>query len=328
MMMTMAIAVAVPSDGAAEDKFGESVAIHEGTIVIGSRWDDTENGENSGSAYVYTQNGTVWTKQAKLLPSDGAAEDIFSTSVAIHGDTIVIGDIGHDTDSGVGSGSAYVYTYDGTVWTEQAKLTASNGALGDVFGRSVAINGTTIVIGAPGPFSLSENGQVYVYTRYGTVWTEQAKLTANEATGDQFGSSVEIDAETIVIGAPTDDTENGDISGSAYVYTHSGTVWIEQKKLTASDGAARDLFGRSVAIDGDTIVIGAHYHDTEKGEDSGSAYVYTRIGTVWTEQVKLMAIDAAAKDRFGESVAIDGDTIVIGADGDDGINTGSAYILN
>jgi len=320
------------SDGADGDWFGNSVAIDGDTILIGAHTDDTDSGPDSGSAYVYTLAGTVWTEQAKLTASDGAAYDWFGNGVAIDGDTIVIGAYGDDTESGENSGSAYVYTLSANVWTEQAKLTASGAAAYDYFGNSVAIYGDTIVIGAR--WDATENGEnsgsAYVYTRIGTVWTEQAKLMASDgAAGDWFGIRVAINGDTIVIGAYGDDTENGESSGSAYVYTNSATVWTEQTKLTANDGAANEHFGVSVAIDGSTIAIGAAADDTGSGPNSGSAYVYTRIGTVWTEQVKLWASDGAAVDWFGKSLATNGDTIVIGAYQDDtenGTNGGSAYV--
>jgi len=320
------------SDGAAADSFGISVAVNvdADTIVIGADGDDTDKGIASGSAYVYTRSGTVWTEQVKLTASDGATGDKFGRSVAIIGDTIVIGVQRDNTESGASSGSAYVYTRSGTVWTEQAKLTASDGVAYDRFGKSVAIDGDTIVIGAhlDDTDSGSDSGSAYVYIRSGTVWTEQAKLTASDgARDDLFGYNVAISGDTIVIGAYGDD-DNGEYRGSVYVYTLSGIIWTEQAKLTASDGGKDDYFGKSVAIDGDTIAIGADWGGTESGESSGSAYVYTRSGSAWTELFKLAASDGATFDYFGTSVAVDGDTIVIGAPADDnenGIDSGSVY---
>jgi len=304
------------SDSAWGDNFGDSVAIAGETIVVGAYGDDTDNGNNSGSAYVFTRTGTTWTEQAKLTASDGTAEDRFGSSVDIDGETIVVGALGDD-DNGYYSGSAYVFTLTGTTWTEQTKLTASDAAEGDFFGTSVAIAGPTVVVGA------IFHDASYVFTRTGTTWTEQAKLTGN----DRFGGSVAIDENTIVVGAYGDD-DNGFFSGSAYVFTHTDTTWTEQAKLTASDGAGSDYFGISVAVAGDTIVVGAYYDD-DNGSASGSTYVFTRTGTTWTEQTKLTASDAADGDSFGDSVAIAGETIVVGAYGDDtdnGDSSGSAYI--
>jgi len=320
------------SDDAKDNNFGFSVAIHENTIVIGAH--NTDSGGIRGSAYVYVQSGSVWTQQAKLVAIDGAAEDNFGVDVAIEADTIVIGADHATTATGIKSGSVYVYTGSGTVWTEQAVLTASDAATDDRFGYSVAINGETIVIGAfldDDDIGI-DSGSAYVYIQSGSVWTQQAKLKAGDgADSDHFGLCVAIDGETIVIGAEQDDTENGIESGSVYVYTHSGTVWTEQAKLRASDGADNDDFGIGVAINGDTIVIGAQETATESGTRSGGVYVYIRSGTVWSEQAKLTASDGAEEDYFGFSVAIYGETIVIGSDGDDtengGVDSGSVYIV-
>jgi len=310
-------------DGEEGDGFGFSVAIADDTVVVGSWQDDTDNGSRSGSVYVYVRTENAWTQQAKLTASDGDPNDEFGYSLSIAGDTLVVGSWQDDTDNGNSSGSAYVFRRTGTNWAEQAKLTASDGDAGDRFGTSVAIAGDTLVVGARnedgnGPSndnSFANSGSAYVYTRTGTTWTEQAKLIAsNGAAGDQFGDSVAIDRDTIVVGAHLGDANGGaEDSGSAYVYARAGTTWTEEAKLTASDGEEDDKFGISVAIDGDTIVVGAHLDDANGGtEDSGSAYVYTRAGTTWTEEAKLTASDGVAGDEFGYSVAIAADTIVVG----------------
>ena len=317
------------SDGAAGDNFGYSVSIDGDTAVISARFDD-DNGSNSGSAYVYVRSNGVWSEQAKLTASDGAADDYFGNSVSIDGDTVVIGAY-FDDDNDYNSGSAYVYVRSNGVWSEQAKLTASDGASSDSFGYSVSIDGDTAVISAHADDDNGYNsGSAYVYVRSNGVWSEQAKLTASDGTSsDIFGNSVSIDGDTAVIGARLDDDDdNGSDSGSAYVYVRSNGVWTEQAKLTASDGASSDYFGSSVSIDGDRAVIGA-YFDDDNGSYSGSAYVYVRSNGVWREQQKLTASDGAAGDYFGHSVSIDGDTAVIGAyfDDDNGSSSGSAYIF-
>ena len=314
------VAKLTASDGASYDAFGVSVAVDGDTALIGS-WGDDDNGENSGSAYVFTRNAGVWTEQAKLTASDGTDFDYFGHSVAVDGDTALIG-ASEDDDNGLYSGSAYVFTRNAGVWTEQAKLTASDGASGAIFGWSVAVDGDTALIGAYG------TGSAYVFTRNAGVWTEQAKLTASDrASGDTFGINVAVDGDTALIGAPRDD-DNGLYSGSAYVFTRNAGVWTEQAKLTASDGASGDAFGVSVAVDGDTVLIGS-WGDDDNGEFSGSAYVFTRNAGVWTEQAKLTASDGASVDDFGVSVAVDGNTALIGAneDDDNGENSGSAYVF-
>jgi len=318
----------------AGDLFGTRVAVDGNTIVVGARQDS----DSRGSAHVFVRSGTAaWTEQAKLIASDGAATDFFGTSVAIEGDTIVVGADGADLDVDTvrDSCSVYVYTRSGSSWTEQAKLTASDGASSDWFGFSVAISGDTLVVGALGDDTDNggDVGSAYVFIRSDADtndWTEQAKLTAIDGSPDEkFGSSVAISGETVVVTAPADAVV-GVKSGSAYVFIRSGTSWTEQAKLIASDGAEFESFGSSVVIEGDVVVIGANTGDTDNGIDSGSAYMYLRSGSAWTEQAKYVASDGRAADWFGNSVAISEGTIIVGAhsDDDDGRNSGSAYIFD
>ena len=258
-------------------------------------------------------------QEAKLTASDAAAGDLFGFSVAISGETAVVGALSDDTAAGTDAGSAYVFVRSGISWSQQAKLTASDAAAGDDFGESVAISGNTIVVGADldddaGNFS----GSAYVFVRSGTSWSQQAKLTAGDAAaGDQFGFYVGISGETVVVGCLGDDS-GGTEAGAAYVFVRSGTSWSQQQKLTASDAAAGDLFGFSVTIGGDTVVVGAPLDDTGAGSDAGSAYVFVRSGTSWSQQAKLTASDAAAGDQFGRNaVGISSDTVVVGAPFDD-----------
>ena len=260
------------SDGAAGDQFGFSVAISGDTAVIGSFGDD-DNGSSSGSATVFTRTGSTWTQQAKFLPSDGAANDRFGWSVAVYGDTVLIGSY-QDDDNGPNSGSATVFTRTGSTWTQQAKLLPSDGAASDNFGFSVAVNGDTALIGSHGDDDNgSFSGSATVFTRTGSTWTQQAKLTPGDgAASDRFGYSVAIVGDTAVIGSYQDD-DNGPSSGSATVFTRTGSTWTQQAKLLPSDGATVDLFGLSVAIAGDTALIGS-FADDDNGSDSGSAYTF------------------------------------------------------
>jgi hypothetical protein len=164
-----------------------------------------------------------------------------------------------------------------TGWIEKQKLLASDGATNEFFGYTVSLDGDTALIGAPTRYS-TDTGSAYVFTRTTGTWTQQAKLLASDGvTGDDFGRSVSLSGDTALIGAYYDD-DNGEHSGSAYVFARTGTTWTQQAKLTASDGAADDWFGESVALDGDTALIGAH-GDDNNGPGYGSAYVFTRTGT-------------------------------------------------
>jgi len=252
----------------------------------------------------------------KLLDSDGIANELFGVSVAISGDTAIAGAYGDDDTRG----SAYVFTRSGSTWTQQQKLTASDGESGDLFGRAVAISGDTAIVGVYGDDDRGANsGSAYVFTRSGGTWTQQAKLTASDgAAGDYFGSSVALSGDTVVAGAGSDDSHRG----SAYVFTRSGSTWTQQAKLTASDGVGGDQLGYSVALSGDVAIAGAFADDSYRG----SAYVFTRSGSTWTQQAKLIADDGITSDMFGHAAAISGDSIIVGAPYDDSYR-GSAYIF-
>jgi hypothetical protein len=251
------------SDAADHDMFGNAVSLDVDTAVIGARSDD-DAGDVSGSAYVFVRDlGGSWSEQAKLTASDALSEDRFGWSVSINGDTAIVG----VPAKNAGSGSVYVFVRDaGGSWSEQAKLTASDAAPGAGFGWSVSLYGDTAAIGATGT---DISGAAYVFTRDAAgSWSEQAKLTASDASGYvYFGNSVSAGPDIAVVGAPL-------WSGSAYVFTRdAGGSWSEQVKLIAPDLEENDLFGHSVSVDGSTAVIGVMW-DGDSGIQSGSAYVY------------------------------------------------------
>jgi hypothetical protein len=320
------------SDGGASDNFGYSVGVSGDTAVAGSRLDDTPAGTDAGSAYVFVLSGALWTQQAKLTASDAAASDQFGYSVAVSGDTAVVGTPLDSVPAGGQAGSAYVFVRSGTVWTQQAKLTASDGAFGDQFGWAVAVSGDTAVVGARFDDTQAGTGagSAYAFVRSAGVWTQQAKLSAPDGAFDEFGYSVAVYGNTAVVGARFDDTLAGTDAGSAYAFVRSGTVWTQQAKLTASDAAASDQFGYSVAVYGNAAVVGAPNGDSAGETDAGSAYGFVRSGGVWTEQTKLVASDGAFGDDFGLSVALYGSIAAVGAALDDtpaGIDAGSAYVF-
>ncbi|MBP7473657.1 MAG: FG-GAP repeat protein, partial [Pyrinomonadaceae bacterium] len=323
----------IAPDGFAFNNFGVSSDVDGDTAVIGAAQEFGSGPPFAGAAYVYVRSGGVWTLQQKLVGSDAVNGDTFGISVAISGDTIVVGNHADMVDNNSSQGSAYVFVRNGTTWTQQQKLTASDGIANDVFGRGVDIDGDTIIAGAWGyDLGSTNQGAAYIFTRSGTVWTERTILTASDASAnDFFGQSVALSGNTAIIGAYADNNGPVGDQGSAYIFVGSGANWTEQQRLVASDGAASDIFGYSVAISGETAVVGAYQDDQGANSDQGSAYVYVRSGTTWTEQQKLIAVDGAADDYFGNAVAIDGNAVVIGAYSDDiGANftQGSAYAYN
>ena len=264
------------------------------------------------------------TEEAKLTAADGAAGDQFGFSVSLSGNRALVGSTGND-DNGSLSGSAYVFAFDGTIWTEEAKLTAADAAGFDVFGVSVSLSGDRALVGARGD---DGKGSAYVFAFDGASWAQEAKLTAADgAVNDQFGQSVSLSGDRALVGDYADD-DNGSESGSAYVFAFDGTTWTQEAKLTAADGAAGDQFGWSVSLSGGRALVGAHADD-DNGSVSGSAYVFALDGTTWTQEAKLTAADGAEFDSFGYSVSLSGDRALVGARGDDdnGSASGSAYVF-
>lgn len=269
---------------------------------------------------------------AKLTASDGVANQHFGCSVSMFGDMLVVGAYG-DASAGAESGAAYVYQRSGDdEWTEVTKLTAGDGAANDCFGLCVSGSGDTIVAGAEYHYAgATEAGAAYVFGRSAGVWTQVAKLTAPDAASyDHFGHCVAVDGATILVGSPWDD-DLGYASGSAYVFEKVADAWTQVAKLTASDGGASfgASFGWSVAISGDTAVVGAHHGDNN-GVASGSAYVFRKVAGTWTEIAKLTpAGEIYDQAHFGVSVAISGETILISAYYDDGLaeQAGSVFFF-
>jgi hypothetical protein len=303
------------SDGAAGAVFGYCVAAGEGVAVVGA-YRDAENGTDAGAAYVY--EGDAWSETAKLVPADIAAGDRVGDSVAVSGDTIVVGSP-RDDDMGTDAGAAYVFLYDGASWVEEAKLLATDGSGYQHFGHEVAVSGDTAIVSAA--------SSVYVFVRSGDTWVEQQKLTSPSGVYDYFGSAVAVDGDTAVVGAYGWDSIYDE--GRAHVFTRTAAVWSHQATLAASDGLTDDMFGFSVDVSGDTAIVGA-WGDDDNGTASGSAYVFDRSGDTWSETAKLQAAVGAEWDYFGYFVSIDGLTAVVGAHGDDEIapDAGAAYVFS
>ncbi len=327
------------SDGTAGDVFGLSVAVSGNTAVVGAYREQIGSAQDQGAAYVFERSGSQWVQTAKLTAADGEANDRFGTSVAIEGDTVVVGAFDDDFGSSVNQGSAYVFTRTGTAWTQRAKLSAFDGESNDSFGISVAISGDTIVVGAYGDNvgSNPDQGSAYVFVGSGATWTLQTQLTtppAHAGVADNFGVSVSLSRSgtvtRVLIGAYSDDVGANVDQGAAYVWFRTGTTWAFEQQITASDGAPGDRFGLSVSLSANAAIIGAYLDDVGTNVDQGSAYVFTRSPTNWTQHSRLVAADGAAGDLFGIDVAIAGSLALVGASaGDAGAiaDQGTAYVF-
>jgi hypothetical protein len=335
----------VASDAATADFFGAAVSLSSdgSVLIVGAYGEDTSPYFQNGAAYVFTRAGATWTQQQKLTASDPEDSALFGIAVAMSsdGNTAIVGARAEDTSPNTDNGAAYVFTRSGSVWSQQAKLLASDSESNALFGCAVALSadGNTAIIGArrEDTSPSADNGAAYVFTRSGVTWSEQQKLTASDAASDDFfGTSVALSSNgnTAIIGAIGEDTSPSVQNGAAYVFTRSGSTWTEQQKLTANDLASSDQFGISVALssNGDTAVVGADLEDTSPTLSNGAAYVFTRSGSTWTQQQKLLASDPNTDDNFGRSVAVsaDGNIAVVGAYSETTppyLNNGAAYVF-
>ncbi len=312
------------------DRFGNSAAISGDIAIVGAPWDGVDGNINQGSAYVFVRSAGDWILEKKIVASDGAPYNYFGASVALSGETAVVGAPVDDVASSTDNGWAYVFIRDGGAWSQQQRLAASDGVGDDRFGASVALDTDTAVVGAP--FA----DAAYVFARTAGSWTEQQKLTHGCSGGD-FGRSVALSAATAVIGSPLCDVNHGTFTnfdeGAAFVFVRGAGTWSYEKTLLASDGFLNDQFGTSVALSGDVTLVGSPLGNVGGvGIDHGAAYVFARTWTVqlWAQEQKLVADDAAGNDRFGYSVALVGDTALVGsplADGGGASDAGSAYVF-
>lgn len=313
-------------DGGLGDYYGYAVACERDTIVVGAP-NASGLGYLSGSAYVFARDGNGWSLRQKLNASDAAPYGFFGTSVAVSGDTIIVGAYG-DQNADIYSGAAYVFVRDGESWVQQQKLVGSENSVADSFGLSVDVEGDTAVVGAFGDSGADyTGGSAYVFRRDGGVWTQRQKLNAGDATTDSnFGISVGLSGGSIVVGA-YGDSASGFYSGAAYVFVEGAAGWTQQQKLKARDSAESLQLGYRVAISGDTVVACAP-GDARGKHTLGGAYVFERKGGAWKEQKKLRAKNERKFGSFAASIAIDGDTIVVGNPDDDEADywAGSAYV--
>ncbi len=367
-------------DGAANDNVGYSVAINGNYAVVGAYTADVGANVNQGAAYIFFRNNGVWTQQKKVTASDGVAFDEFGNSVAIAGDYVFVGCHNAKNGSPDMQGAVYVFYQSGTNWTQSQKLTASDaggygnfgislsttgsylavgeteiagtkggiymfrfiqyfpsggywseqqiltttdGIAGDRIGVSVGISGNYAIAGNGN--ANSNRGKAYIFFYNGTSWSQQARFAPAASTGIHFGVSVSISGDYAVVGAEYGYSDVSPIGcGAAYIYNRSGTGWALQQQLVPEDLKAGDWFGKSVSISGDKVVVGAWYDEANDIVRAGSAYFFTRNGTVW-EQKRTITDPAALYGHFlGTAAAINGNNIIIGAPG---ANTRQGKIL-
>ncbi|HYU36170.1 MAG TPA: FG-GAP repeat protein [Thermoanaerobaculia bacterium] len=294
-------------DGSYE--FGGSVAVSGDTAVVAAYYGNPDV-PYSGAVHVFVRNGSSWSEQGTLLAPDAESYDGFGASIAISGDTIAVGAPYSDsTPSRRRTGATYVFVRQGTSWSMLVKLLASDGQTNDELGRSVALSGDTLVAGAPYRVPA---GAVYTFQRSGSSWVEQARIPNPDGGFERaFGESVALSGGTLAVGAPPPLNHLALDVGVAYVFGGGGGSWSRQATLFASNGEPGDLFGWSIALSENTVVVGAMYRDGS----TGAAYAFMRSGIQWSDQGELLASDREPWDLFGIAVAVSGGTVMVGAPG-------------
>ncbi len=313
--------------GAPGAEFGFAADVDGDVIVVGAPRDDA-GGDRAGAAHLFRFDGLQWVEQQKVLADDAAAFRFFGTSVAVDGDTAVVGSPGSLLLPGF-EGSAEVFLWSANLWHFEGALTPSDGAGRDQFGVSVSVLDNVVCVGSnEDDDDGSRSGSVYVYRRSAGEWSEEAKLTASDgAAFDEFGRSVSVGGDQLIVGAHRRDEDGAD-SGVVYAFDYAGGTWGEVQKLSAADAGAGDQFGFGVSLSGGWAVVSA-WLDDEGGENAGAAYVFERVGGLWAERDKLVAHDPGVVDEFGHGVSVDGGRAVVGAwlDDDNGDSSGSAYVF-
>ncbi|HRI63415.1 MAG TPA: ricin-type beta-trefoil lectin domain protein [Polyangium sp.] len=320
----------VASDGAAGDVFAHSISVWHDTAVIGAIFDDLGANTDQGSAYVFERVESTWVQKAKLVASDGGANDEAGMVVSLEENTAIVSAHRHDVGSRLEQGAAYVFVRDGGTWTQQAKLTANDGVAYDQFGADLSLSGDTVVVAAKGAdiAGKTDQGAAYVFVRNGTAWSQQAKLVANDGAAGDTLARASISGDTIFLGAHYADAAGKVDQGVGYIFVRNGTTWTQQAKLVPSDAGARDLCGLAVDLHVDTAILGCRQHDIGTHSNQGAAYVFARNGGVWSQEAKLTAPDGAAEDWFGISMSVQGNLALVGATNHDvgaNVNQGVVY---
>jgi uncharacterized repeat protein (TIGR01451 family) len=297
-----------------DDHFGYAVDVSADTVVVGAPWGAAMGHDFAGRVYVYvrtsTITGLVWELQQLLEASDAAPQSTFGSSVAVEGDTLVVGAPGRDANEG----GVYFFTRSGTVWAEDAVLSPSWLESNDKFGHSISLDGDELAIGATGDDDAgTDAGAVVLYDRAGSVWTEGQKLTAPSPQTARLGHSIARDGTTMVVGAIGTEVSGHAAAGSAHVFVESAGTWSEQQMLTAASPGTNDWFGVGAAISGDVIAIGASGWDFFSLLNAGNAIIFQRSGSLWSQTQVLIGLPVKVNARFGDDVAATPDGFVVAA---------------
>lgn len=316
-------------DGTDGDEFGSVIVLDGTTAFIGAP--DAEVSANNtlphGAVYVFKESGGTWIQTQKITADDGAYDDLFGTSAAVSGDTLVVGAPGATINPDANhQGAAYIFTNNNGTWTQQQKLAASNGAEYDLFGKSLAIDGATALIGSPytNVNGYPGFGTAYIFTKANGIWSQKAVLEPNDGmTDDNFSLSLALAGNTALIGAPSGPAQSE--PGAVYVFTNSGGTWLQSQELNASDSTPDDQFGASLALNGDTFVTSAPHITVKNNFAQGAVYIFSDSSGIWKEEQELFASEGKEFDNIGNAVALSKTAALIG-DNEAATSKGVAYV--
>jgi hypothetical protein len=307
----------------AHDWFGAAVSVDGNTAAVGAAH---EGGLTVGAVYIYVRDsGGGWIEQAKIPNPEGVFN--FGKTVSLHDDTLLVTAL--DAGDYQGTGFAYVYVRTGTEWSLQASLVGDSNDL-DGFGYAGAVHEDTAVVTSWHDDDQGKNaGAAHIFVRSGSTWTREAKLYPSDAVNaDHFGRAVDLEGDTLAVNSMLGLNAAGVYAGNAYIFVRQNGSWVEQAKLEASDAEGADNFGVSLNINRNYLAVGALAVDAPGGNDRGAAYIFRRNGCEWEQQARLEPDEANEFMYFGQDVALQGNTAIIGAPNDDdfGVSTGSVYV--
>jgi uncharacterized repeat protein (TIGR01451 family) len=311
----------LPADGAQYQAFGHSLSISQDSLVVGSPgYGSYGGGVDPGSAYVFVRSGAVWTQQAKLMGA-GAIGDAFGSAVSLDGDRLAVG---APREPPAARGAGYVFLRSGVSWSLEQRIESSRTAGSAWFGAAIGLEDDTLLVGVAGERYHSQLGVVHVFTRAGGSWSDIRRIAP--LVPDPHGAfatsiAVAISGSTAVVGASAYDSA----SGIASIYRGGGSSWSREARVVAPGTSQHELFSSSMAMEGDTLVVGAPGDDLSSGRGRGSAYVFVRTGGGWTLQQKITASDVSPVSAFGASVAVSGDTIAVSTAGRNYREVGPPY---
>lgn len=322
------------SDGAPHNWFGWSVAATADVIVVGAPFYDELDEEGAivepaiGAVYVFERSGGEWSQTARLITANEETSAMFGYSVATNGDIIAVG--AWKQNVGSQSGAVFVFERSGGSWVETAMLEPFSGDDQERFGFAVSMSGGVLAVGAPLIDEVDDpSTPAYIFEKGASgSWSGTRLVASDDSIGGMFGYSIAVSGDTVVVGAPHDSTSATN-AGSAYVFERDGNSWTEVAELTDPDADPMDFFGRGVAIDLDTIVVGVEFGGAPSLFDTGAAHVFERADGTWTEAGRLYAADNSVDDRFGAAMAVHGDRLIAGAFNRDdmGAQSGAAYVF-